>query len=186
AIAMTSTHDLPTVAGWWRGVDLGWRRVAAEAEAAKRRDETQPRDIAAPEPDDASAHDSDEIVQSMAYGHDTVQRPDSNRSTPPPPPELLAAHAERAAERAALWRALQAAGCAPAGAAVPPTDMPPVNAILGYVASSPSPLALLPLEDLLALDAQPNLPGPPCGHPNWRQRLPRTIDALFDADVRTR
>ncbi|WP_202755411.1 hypothetical protein, partial [Burkholderia cenocepacia] len=48
------------------------------------------------------------------------------------------------------------------------------------------PLALLPLEDLLALDAQPNLPGPPCGHPNWRQRLPRTIDALFDADVRTR
>lgn len=33
---------------------------------------------------------------------------------------------------------------------------------------------------------QPNLPGPPCGHPNWRQRLPRAIDALFDADVRDR
>ncbi|EKS9845871.1 4-alpha-glucanotransferase, partial [Burkholderia cepacia] len=187
AIAMTSTHDLPTVAGWWRGVDLGWRRVAAEAAAAKRRDEAQPpRDVAAPAPDDASAHDSDAIVQSMAFGHDTVQRPDSNHSTPPPPPELLAAHAERATERAALWHALQHAGCAPADAAVPPANMPPVNAILGYVASSPSPLALLPLEDLLALDAQPNLPGPPCGHPNWRQRLPRTIDALFDADVRTR
>ncbi|MDN7954863.1 4-alpha-glucanotransferase [Burkholderia orbicola] len=187
AIAMTSTHDLPTVAGWWRGVDLGWRRVAAEAAAAKRRDEAQPpRDVAAPAPDDASAHDSDAIVQSMAFGRDTVQRPDSNHSTPPPPPELLAAHAERATERAALWHALQHAGCAPADAAVPPANMPPVNAILGYVASSPSPLALLPLEDLLALDAQPNLPGPPCGHPNWRQRLPRTIDALFDADVRTR
>lgn len=26
ATAMTSTHDLPTVAGWWRGRDLEWRR----------------------------------------------------------------------------------------------------------------------------------------------------------------
>ena len=25
AVAMTSTHDLPTVAGWWRGRDLEWR-----------------------------------------------------------------------------------------------------------------------------------------------------------------
>ncbi len=26
AVAMTSTHDLPTVAGWWEGNDLTWRR----------------------------------------------------------------------------------------------------------------------------------------------------------------
>ncbi len=26
AASMTSTHDLPTVAGWWRGQDTGWRR----------------------------------------------------------------------------------------------------------------------------------------------------------------
>jgi 4-alpha-glucanotransferase len=25
AIAMTSTHDLPTVAGWWQGRDISWR-----------------------------------------------------------------------------------------------------------------------------------------------------------------
>jgi 4-alpha-glucanotransferase len=25
AVAMTSTHDLPTVAGWWQGVDIDWR-----------------------------------------------------------------------------------------------------------------------------------------------------------------
>ena len=25
AVAMTSTHDLPTVAGWWRGLDMAWR-----------------------------------------------------------------------------------------------------------------------------------------------------------------
>ncbi|MBN3743789.1 4-alpha-glucanotransferase, partial [Burkholderia sp. Tr-20355] len=82
--------------------------------------------------------------------------------------------------------AMQQAGCAPAGTAVPPAAAPPVSAILAYVAHGPSPLAIVPLEDLLALDAQPNLPGPPCGHPNWRQRLPRTIDTLVDADVRER
>ncbi|EKS9837178.1 4-alpha-glucanotransferase, partial [Burkholderia cepacia] len=101
-------------------------------------------------------------------------------------PDVVAAHAARAAERAALWRALQEAGCAPAGTAAPQADAPPVAGILAYVARSPSPLAILPLEDLLGLDTQPNLPGPPCGHPNWRQRLPRAIDTLFDADVRER
>ncbi|HEY1856432.1 4-alpha-glucanotransferase [Acidocella sp.] len=25
AVAMTTTHDLPTVAGWWEGTDIGWR-----------------------------------------------------------------------------------------------------------------------------------------------------------------
>ncbi|NIF93042.1 hypothetical protein, partial [Burkholderia sp. Cy-637] len=41
-------------------------------------------------------------------------------------------------------------------------------------------LALLPLEDLLALPAQPNLPGPPVGHPNWRRRMPRDMTRLID------
>ncbi|MXN75343.1 4-alpha-glucanotransferase [Burkholderia sp. 4701] len=144
AIATTSTHDLPTVAGWWRGVDLGWRRAAARP--------GEPADVG-------------------ASGVDTV--PD-------------AAAAARDAERAALWRALQRAGCAPAGSAVPPPDAPPVAEALAYVAQTPAPLALLPLEDLLGLDAQPNVPGPPCGHPNWRRRVPRPVDALFDADARMR
>ncbi|AXF25620.1 4-alpha-glucanotransferase [Burkholderia pyrrocinia] len=189
AIAMTSTHDLPTVAGWWRGVDLGWRRVAADA--AKQRNAAGAHDVAGTAPSDASAHDSNEIVQHAALGHDAVPRTEAGSTAPAMPPpashsDLIAAQAERATERAALWRALQHAGCAPADRAVPPASAPPVGAILAYVARSPSPLAILPLEDLLALDAQPNLPGPPCGHPNWRQRLPRAIDALFDADVRER
>ena len=33
-------------------------------------------------------------------------------------------------------------------------------------------LALLPVEDALALDEQPNLPGTVEVHPNWRRRLP--------------
>ncbi len=44
AIAMTSTHDLPTVAGWWRGTDLNWRaglelmRDEAEERASREQD----------------------------------------------------------------------------------------------------------------------------------------------------
>jgi 4-alpha-glucanotransferase len=43
AVAMTSTHDLPTVAGWWEGRDLAWREELgqtipgmAETRAAER------------------------------------------------------------------------------------------------------------------------------------------------------
>ncbi|HLG46840.1 MAG TPA: 4-alpha-glucanotransferase [Reyranella sp.] len=39
AVAMTTTHDLPTVAGWWSGADLEVRRdlgIASEAELADR------------------------------------------------------------------------------------------------------------------------------------------------------
>ncbi|HDV6372068.1 TPA: 4-alpha-glucanotransferase, partial [Burkholderia cepacia] len=61
AIATTSTHDLPTVAGWWRGGDLAWRQAAAQV--AAQHDDADRYDVAAPAPDDASAHDSDEIVQ---------------------------------------------------------------------------------------------------------------------------
>lgn len=156
AIATTSTHDLPTVAGWWRGVDLGWRRAMARL-------------------DDGNADGS-------ANGIETA--PDALSETRLAPSGEAAA--ARDAERAALWLALQRAGCAPADSAVPPADAPPVAEALAYVAQTPAPLALLPLEDLLGLDAQPNVPGPPCGHPNWRRRLPRPVDALFDADARVR
>jgi 4-alpha-glucanotransferase len=29
AVAMTTTHDLPTVAGWWQGTDIAWREKLA-------------------------------------------------------------------------------------------------------------------------------------------------------------
>lgn len=41
SVAMTTTHDLPTVAGWWRGTDLGWRErlgIAGESAADRAED----------------------------------------------------------------------------------------------------------------------------------------------------
>lgn len=47
---------------------------------------------------------------------------------------------------------------------------------LDLLASTPSRLALLPLEDALGLRTQVNLPGTVGGHPNWRRRLPQHWD----------
>ncbi|TAM52063.1 MAG: 4-alpha-glucanotransferase [Paraburkholderia sp.] len=133
ALATTTTHDLPTIAGWWSGADIAWR---------DRIGQTTPR----------------------ADGRDPV----------------ALAHIERAADRHALWRAFQHAGVAPMDVGAPPKDQAPIDEALAFVASTPAPLALYPLEDLLGLADQPNLPGSIDEHPNWRRRLPSPIDALFE------
>lgn len=135
ALATTTTHDLPTIAGWWQGHDIDWRhRIGQTAKRADGRD----------------------------------------------PVEL--AKAERAADRDALWHALQAAGIAPRAVEPPPLDQPPVDEALAYVGATPAPLVVYPLEDLMGLAEQPNLPGSVDEHPNWRRRLAVSIDALFADD----
>jgi 4-alpha-glucanotransferase len=133
ALATTTTHDLPTVAGWWSGHDIAWR---------------------------------DRIGQ-------TAARPDGRDP-------VALANAERAADRHALWRAFQHAGVAAPGVGAPPKTDAPIDEALAFVASTPAPLVLYPLEDLLGLPDQPNLPGSIDEHPNWRRRLGATIDALFE------
>jgi 4-alpha-glucanotransferase len=49
-----------------------------------------------------------------------------------------------------------------------------------HVASAACALALLPLEDALALEEAPNLPGTTEGHPNWRRRLPGDAATMLD------
>ena len=40
AAALTTTHDLPTLAGWWRGRDIDWAaKLAPDTDVAARRDE---------------------------------------------------------------------------------------------------------------------------------------------------
>ena len=132
ALATTTTHDLPTVTGWWRGEDIAWR---------SRIGQTLPR----------------------ADGRDPVQL----------------ALDERAAHRDALWRAFQQAGVAAHDVPPPSQDNAPVDEALAFVAATPAPLVAYPLEDLLALTDQPNLPGSIDEHPNWRRRLMLPVDELF-------
>ena len=104
AAAMTSTHDLPTVAGWWRGEDIDTRAALGLADAGTER-EGRKRDRA-------------------RFG---------TRS---------------AAPRSRQGRSLRRTHTA---------DV--VEAALRFTAKTSSELALLPLEDILGLEEQPNLPG---------------------------
>lgn len=131
SIAMPSTHDLPTIHGWWQERDLQWQALMG----------SQSR------------------------------------------PERKAAQDERQAARTQLWRALHGAQDTQSG----PPDDTPLNAVLGFVAGTPTPLALFSMEDLLGVIDQPNMPGGDVGerlvrHPNWLQQLPAVVDDIFSRD----
>lgn len=126
AAAMTSTHDLAPVAGWWKGRDIEWRgRLGADGDREAERQ-------------------------------------------------------ERADYREAFWSAAVEAGVASGDP--PPADAPDaaVDASVAYAATSACELALIPVEDLLGLDEQPNLPGVVEVHPNWRRRLPAATENLLE------
>jgi 4-alpha-glucanotransferase len=123
AVAMTTTHDLPTVAGWWRGADLELRRgLGTVAE------------------------------------HEIAQRPH---------------------ERHLLWQAFREAGVASGSMPEGWDSDPVVDAATGFVAHAPGPLAIVPLEDIMGIAEQPNLPGTIDEHPNWRRRFALPADQLL-------
>ena len=134
AVAMTTTHDLPTVAGWWRADDIDMRAAI------------------------------------NILGE---------------PPER--ARRARQKERTGLWRALRVAGVASGRQPPPQTPDRAIDGALGYVARTPAPLTLVPLEDVLGVADQPNMPGTIDEHPNWRRRAPVSTDVMLDtAEVAAR
>ncbi|MFD2579742.1 4-alpha-glucanotransferase [Novosphingobium colocasiae] len=61
----------------------------------------------------------------------------------------------------------------------PKNPGPVVAAALAHIGRTPSRLAIVPLEDLLAEVEQPNLPGTVTEHPNWRRRLAAPLAELL-------
>lgn len=132
AMATTSTHDVPTVAGWWGGRDVEWRKLTGL--------------------DDPAVDEQ----------------------------------AQRERDRSLLWKAMCASGSAWNEDAPPaPDDISPVVvAAARHVSQAPAPLAIFPVEDVLGLHEQPNLPGPTDAvHPNWRRRMPDASTRLFDGPI---
>ncbi|HEX2113219.1 MAG TPA: 4-alpha-glucanotransferase, partial [Alphaproteobacteria bacterium] len=62
-------------------------------------------------------------------------------------------------------------------------DVVPLEAILRFIARTPSRLLMIGIEDLIGVEEQANLPGTIDEHPNWRRRLPMTLDEIM-ADPR--
>ena len=146
AAAMTSTHDLPTVAGWWQGRDIEWTWQIGRTSAF------------ASEADEHAAREKD-----RARFWQTHRRAAKYR-------------------RAARPNAVGARHCGRPVPAQPKPEEPTtaVNAAIEFVASTPSEIAVIPVEDLLALPEQPNLPGTIDEHPNWRRRLPASVEEMFE------
>ena len=131
AVAMTSTHDLPTVAGWWSSADIATRARLGLA----------------------------------------------GKSEPK----------QRTKDRAALWRAFGNAGIVDRRAPPAKDNAPAVDAAIAFTAQSPAAMALIPIEDVLGLTEQPNLPGTIDEHPNWRRRLAQPSgQVLASPQVRAR
>jgi len=60
-------------------------------------------------------------------------------------------------------------------------DRHDLYAVAGFLAKTRSRLLAISLEDLLGVIDQPNIPGTVDEHPNWRQRLPVTINEIAKA-----
>jgi 4-alpha-glucanotransferase len=89
---------------------------------------------------------------------------------------------QRAEDRHKLWAAIGH------GAFEPAVDDPEpvVEQAIAHLGQARSELAIVPLEDLLALDEQPNLPGTIAEHPNWRRRLSSPLADLLAEPVTAR
>jgi 4-alpha-glucanotransferase len=169
--ATTTTHDLPTVAGWWCGNDIEWRdRVGHLAPPPHGAEDEGSDDVA----DNDAGMDADKEA-----GTDTDKDADKDASEQAPS-ALVRAQAERAQDRQALWDALGRAGLRDDDAGLPALDQPPIDAAVSFVALTLAPLVTFPIEDILGLVEQPNLPGSIDEHPNWRRRLQSPVAHLFD------
>lgn len=130
AAAMSSTHDIPTIAGWWKGADLLLR---------------------------------DELHQ---FGPGQTREVEEDN---------------RQRDRESMWRAFRDAGACEASATPSPDEAErAADAAMAFLAASASQLALAPVEDILAIEEQPNLPGTTDEHPNWRRRYAPDARRILD------
>lgn len=125
SVAMSGTHDTPTLAGWWQGADLDWAEKLGRL------------------PDNVSREDAEGI---------------------------------RDWDRGLLWATIGGAEPRPA----PNAPDAVIAAALRHCAATPSPLAIVAIEDVLGLVQQPNLPGTVHEHPNWRRRMAQPAAQLLE------
>lgn len=135
ALVSATTHDLPTLAGFWTGRDIEARRQAGLL------------------PDDS------------AYR------------------QMLA---DRAREKQKMLDSFRDLKLLPDWFPRNASDLPELNgelhnAVVGFLASTPSKLMLLNQEDLLKETEQQNLPGSTAEYPNWRRKMRCTVEELWES-----
>jgi 4-alpha-glucanotransferase len=140
AMATVTTHDLPTLTGFWQGYDLALKRTL------------------------------------NLYPEDNLAEADA---------------AARELDRRILLEDLENRGLLPDGAASMPEPGDPCplelrEGILDYLAQSQAALMEVRLEEVFGVAEQQNLPGTRQEHPNWRVKLPLTLEQMEQSSEPTR
>jgi len=135
SMVTVSTHDLPTLSGWWTGRDLHWRQTL------------------------------------NLYPNEQMGEADRD---------------SRVQDRANLIAALQdmnAINMDSAPAQAPAQMNTELSiAVQKFLALAPSRIQLIPMEDALEIHEQVNIPGTVDEHPNWRQKLPVSVEEFTTTD----
>ncbi len=131
ALVSSTTHDLPTLAGFWVGADLAARRAAGVLEETAFLAQSKSR---------------------MAEKQKMLDRLFQTSLLPPHLPRTAAAYPELSGELH--------------------------NAIVGFLALTPSQLLAINHEDLTKEILQQNLPGTTWQYPNWGRKMRFTVEQL--------
>ncbi|MFZ5448180.1 MAG: 4-alpha-glucanotransferase [Thermodesulfobacteriota bacterium] len=135
AMAAVTTHDLPTLKGFWRGDDLVLKRKL-------------------------NLYPSGSMAENDAITRD--------------------------GDRRLLIEALRSRGLLPAGPPLAPGNNNTSNldlreAVLTYLGQTRTALLEVRLEEIFGMAEQQNLPGTRQEHPNWRLKLPLTLEQMIQA-----
>ncbi len=131
ALACVSTHDLPTLNGWWSGADISERRDLG-------------------------------FVSDEDYPHAMHRREDEKR---------------------AVVDSLRRNGFSCNRDFGAPLDVETAAALHGFLAASPAWLMLTQADDLAGEMTAVNLPGTDRERPNWRRRIGKSVEQLFDSEL---
>ena len=144
AMAAVTTHDLPTLAGYWQGEDI---KLKSELRLYPQ------ADLAAA---DTAARDRDrELLLKMMGGRGDDSGEEDQGSKPPTPDGEVAGIAS--------------------GQSCPEEVR---FGVLEYLARSKAALLEVRLEEIFGVPNQQNLPGTTTQHPNWRRKLPLSLQEM--------
>ncbi|MEW6660750.1 MAG: 4-alpha-glucanotransferase [Thermodesulfobacteriota bacterium] len=161
AMAAVTTHDLPTLAGYWQGEDIRLKRALDLYPEAHLADaDTAARD-----------RDRDRLLGTLGIvgkdfregGQGSAQ---AGKPVPPPAPPSVEPPLSTPHE--------DYAGDAP-GEACPEEVR---FGVLEYLAKSRAALLEVRLEEIFGVPYQQNLPGTTTQYPNWRRKLPLTLKEM--------
>lgn len=132
SMVTVSTHDLPTLTGWWTGRDLEWRQEL----------DLYPNEEMGQQERSARIEDRSLLVAALN--------------------DLNVIDLSKAPEQAPAKMNTELS-----------------VAVQKYMAQAPSHIQLIPLEDALEIVEQVNIPGTIDQHPNWRQKLPVSMEEFW-------